>query len=376
MNAKEITEFLNGLEKSYGIPACECIVYQNHKQIYRHFVGHRDAKKTMPLQGGEWYWLYSGTKVATVTAAMQLVERGLICLDDEVSKYLPAFADMFVREKEGGIRKATTKLTVRHLMTMTGGFTYDLSLPSLLKAKEESNNQASTQEMINALAKEPLIFDPGTHFQYGMGHDILAAVIEVASGESFAEYIDNHVAKPLGITGLTLFPTEKEFDNMPDKFVYAGEGTKLRLDSKQNATVLTEKYESGGAGICCRAEDYILLLDALACGGVGANGARILSDASIALLRTNQLNEIQLKDYHQTMKPDPCDGYGLGVRVRITDDGEIPKGEFGWDGMAGANAVVYPEKNISIMYVQHVMDYLAVWRKLLPDLCRLIYKSI
>ncbi len=373
---KEITDFLDGLEKEYGIPACECIIYQNHKQIYRHFVGHLDAEKTIPLQGGEWYWLYSCTKVATMVAVMQLIEKGLMGLDDEVAQYLPSYANMTVQREDGSVFPAKTKLTIRHLMTMTGGFTYNQELPSLLKLKEESNNQASTQEMINALAKEPLIFDPGTHFQYSMCHDVLGAVIEVVSGEKFADYIENHIAKPLEMTGVTFAPTKETLQKMPAHFTYTGDKENLRMDMKIQPNKLTENYHSGGAGICCRAEDYILLLDALACGGVGTNGTRILSPESIELLRTNQLNEVQLEDYHRTMKPCVEDGYGLGVRVRMVDDGAIPKGEFGWDGMAGANAVVYPEQKISIMYVQHVSDYLAVWRKLLPDLEKLIYKNI
>ncbi|MCD8084827.1 MAG: beta-lactamase family protein [Clostridiales bacterium] len=376
MKFTEVTEFLDQVNERYGVPACECILYQNHRQIYRHTAGHLDWEGTAPLAGGEWYWIYSCTKLMTMTAVMQLRERGLLELDDPVAKYLPELSAPLVREADGTLRPARTVMTLRHLMTMTGGFTYDQTLESLVRQREESHNQATTRQMIAALAREPLAFDPGTHFCYSMCHDVMGAVIEVVSGERFSDYVSRHIAAPLGITGLTFHPDGEKLDHMPDQLFYVPEEDKMIRFPKDNSHQLTEPYDSGGAGICCRAEDYILFLDALACGGVGANGARILTPESVALLHVNQLQGTTLDDFHNTMKPSPAEGYGLGMRVHLSDDGGVPAGEFGWDGAAGALASMEPSGKLSIFYVQHVLNYLPNYADLHPELLRRIYESV
>ena len=110
-------------------------------------------------------------------------------------------------------------------------------------------------------------------------------------------------------------------------------------------------------------------------GGVGANGARILRPESVALLRTNQLTGVPMADYHRTMKL-PIEGYGLGMRVRLGEDGVIPPGEFGWDGAAGANASMEPKRRLSVFYVQHVLNYLPNYADLHPRLMHTIYRCL
>lgn len=367
MSFGPVTEFLDGLEKTLGIPACECVVYRDHMEVYRHCAGHMEQTGGEPLRGGEWYWLYSCTKLATVTAAMQLWERGLLGIDDPVSKYLPEYADINVIEN-GSIRPAVTAMTVRHLMTMTGGFSYDQTLPSVLEAKRKN---ASTRELIRMLASEPLRFDPGTRFLYSMCHDVLAAVVETASGERFSDYLEAHIFAPLGVTGVTFRPGSEELERMPSQLTWDENGRCLRDAGRGNSHRLTPGYDSGGAGICCRAEDYILFLDALACSGEGANGARILRPETVSAMTENRLSGQPMRDFCAAMKPSGSEGYALGMRVHLIDD-EFPKGEFGWDGAAGALAVMDPGRRVSILYLQHVL-------KLRPDyaqLTRLIYRAL
>lgn len=374
MNFQPVTDFLNQVDAQFGVPACECMVFQDHKLIYHHTAGFLDWDKTVPLTGGQWYWIYSCTKLMTMTAVMQLREQGKLDLDSPVSRYLPDCARLTVRDG-GQVRPAKTVLTIRHLMTMTGGFTYDQTLPSLLRMKAETQNQATTQQMIHALCQEPLAFDPGTHFCYSMCHDVLGAVIEVVSGQRFSDYVHDHIAAPLGITGLTFRPGEAELSNMPGQLCYHDQKQILFRCEKGNSHQLTPNYDSGGAGVCCRVEDYILFADALACGGVGRNGARILTPDSIALMSSNQLQGVPLEDYHNNMKP-ATEGYGLGMRVHMVDDGTVPVGEFGWDGAAGAGAIIEPSRRLSIFYAQHVLNYLRSYAELHPALLQRIYRAV
>ena len=371
MNWENVSAFLDGVEDRYGVPACECIVWQNHRELYRHHAGHMGWERgTEPLQGGEWYWIYSCTKLMTITCAMQLWEQGKLGLDDPVAKYLPEYAAVTVRDGDN-VRPAKTQLTVRHLMTMTGGFSYDQTLPSILQAKEKG---AGTRELIRMLAAEPLEFDPGTHFRYSMCHDVLAAVLEEASGRRFSELVQKGIAEPLGIAGITFRPGPAQLSRMPDQICWHDKKLYMFLCEKDNSHQLTPAYDSGGAGICCRAEDYIPFLDALACGGVGANEVRILQPETIQLMRTNQLTGQPLQDYHDTMKP-ASEGYGLGMRVHMEGE-DFPIGEFGWDGAAGADAAVVPDWNLSVFYVQHVLNYLPNYAELHPALLQRIYEVV
>ena len=374
MNFQPVTDFLNAVDETFGVPACECEIWMDHRPLYRHTAGWLDRERTVPLRGGEWYWIYSCTKLMTMTAAMQLVEAGKLRLDDPVCRYLPEYAHPTVRDGNT-LRPARTVLTVRHLMTMTGGFHYNQSCPAIVRARAESDNRATTREMIRALASEPLDFDPGTHFQYSLCHDVMGAVIEAASGERFSDYIQAHIAVPLGISGITFHPGAEEMARMPAQWCYHDQKQIIFQVERDNTHRLTGCYDSGGAGICCRAEDYIPFLDALACGGVGANGARILRPESVALLRTNQLTGVPMADYHRTMKL-PIEGYGLGMRVRLGEDGVIPPGEFGWDGAAGANASMEPKRRLSVFYVQHVLNYLPNYADLHPRLMHTIYRCL
>ena len=185
---------------------------------------------------------------------------------------------------------AKKQITIRHLMSMQSGLNYNLEAPSIIKIIEDTNNEATTRQVIEALANEPLEFEPGTHFLYSLSHDVLGAVIEVVSGQRLGEYFDNHIFKPLGMrnTGFELTPERKA--NMSDLFEYDMK-TKASLPiPNRNRYVLTKNYESGGAGLISTVDDYLLYLDAMCHGGISKEGHRILSMESIDLMRQDQMN--------------------------------------------------------------------------------------
>ena len=128
MNFQPVTDFLDAVDETFGVPACECEIWMDHRPAlppHRRLAG-PGAHRAAP--GGEWYWIYSCTKLMTMTAAMQLVEARKLRLDDPVCRYLPEYAHPTVRDGNT-LRPAHTVLTVRHLMTMTGGFHVQPVLP-------------------------------------------------------------------------------------------------------------------------------------------------------------------------------------------------------------------------------------------------------
>ena len=352
MDWTELTKYLN-MQENEGIPGCELVVYKDHELIYHHCAGYSDEEKRMPTKGSELYWLYSASKVSTCTAMMQLIEKRRVDLDDPVSQYLPAFGSMMVREGDV-LRPAKYAITIRHLMSMQSGLNYNLNSASLQKAKEFYGRTGTTRQMVDAIAQEPLDFEPGTNYQYSLSHDVLGAVIEVASGMRLGEYLKANLYEPLGMHDTTMTPTRETLDRLAARYRVENQATRA-IENRTNAYRLTENYDAGGAGVISSASDYALLADALSCGGVGRSGERILRQESIDQMRTPQLCEAGRKAFNLPGRPGYT--YGLGVRVMVEPRySKSPAGEFGWDGAAGAFLMAIPERRLSMFYVQHVLS--------------------
>ena len=154
MNFSKLDAFMQKMPER-GIPGCELSVTVGGKQVYRTSVGFADANKTRPASPKDLYWLYSATKVITCLGAMRLVEEGKLKLDDPVSKYLPEYGTLTVKEKDGSIRPAENVMTVEHLFTMRGGLDYDINKAPIREAIAEGSN---TRDIIRAMAESPLCF--------------------------------------------------------------------------------------------------------------------------------------------------------------------------------------------------------------------------
>ena len=250
-----LTEFLNSLEEQ-GIPGCDCAIYYQHKPIYRHMAGYADLEKTKPITAETTYWLYSVSKLFTVTAVMKLVDNGSVDLDDPVYAYIPEY--LHLKVKEGSeLRPARQIMTIRHLLSMQSGLNYSITATSIREVIRNSNHQASTLDIIRALAEEPLDFEPGTRYQYSLSHDVLGAVVEVASGKSFEQYLSEYVFQPLGMkdTGFDLTSENKE--RMSQQFIYRSKSRTSKQIKNINSYTLTKNYKSGGAGLISTVDDCI-----------------------------------------------------------------------------------------------------------------------
>lgn len=349
MDFTKLKDYLEHLKETENIPACDCVVYKGHDIVFRHMAGFSDLAGKKPVSASDKYILYSATKVLTATATMQLVERGMLGLEDAVSQYLPEFAHMYVGDKE-----AENRITVEHLLSMRGGFNYNVDVPQIRQAVQD-NPQADTAEIIKALAKVPLDFEPGTRFQYSLCHDVLARLIEVVSGMKFSKYMEENIFKPLGMIN-SGFSLEDNLELLSQQYNADPETKELTPVPYTNWLMLTPNYESGGAGLVSTVEDYGRFVEAMCNYGISASGVRILSEESIDQMRTNRLDAVCLKDFENCNKKGY--GYGLGVRTLMEKEesgAKSPIGEFGWDGAAGAYVMMDVENQIGIFYAQQVL---------------------
>ncbi|WP_305025997.1 serine hydrolase domain-containing protein [Paenibacillus lacisoli] len=359
MDFKPLASFIDRIT-SWRIPWAEVLVMHKNNTVFRYRNGFANLEEKTPISEGAIFNLYSMTKIMTCTAGLQLVEKGDILLRDPLSNYLPEYKEMTVKKTlingDISLEKAARPITVRDLFTMTAGFTYDISSPSIQEAVKSTNGTLSTRELAKAIAKEPLLFEPGTHWNYSMCHDVLGALVEVVSGRRFGDYLRDEITGPLGMKDTTFDLNEEQQARLIPQYIFNDDLDKaVRMDG--NGFRVGTELESGGAGLLSTVNDYALFLNALTGHGTSPDGVKILSRASVELMRTNHLNEQTSKDYSWDHMEGY--GYGLGVRTHISKSlsGSLsPLGEFGWNGAAGCMAIIDPDSELTVMYAQHLLN--------------------
>ena len=356
MDFSQITKYLDSLYDTYDIPQTDCAVWQDHKPLYRHIIGWADHEKSVKLTANHTYFVYSVSKMFTVTAVMQLVEQGVLSLDGKLEQYIPEYRDILVNTPNGPI-PTHRSITIHDLLTMSAGIPGNLSGPNVMKMiaqKRAEGSEADTLDIVRASAADGLIFQPGSHFQYTSCHDVLAGVIQAVTGLRYSAYIQKHIADPLGMTATGVISDPSLLEHMADQYWYRD--GKSQPHSKTNFALLTPNHENGGAAIISSVDDCIRLADALACGGIGVTGNRILREETIAQIRTPRLTGTCKADFDAIRKIGY--NYGLGVRTLVDQQAgpsRSPLGEFGWDGAAGAYFLCDSTNRISIYLAHHTV---------------------
>ncbi len=326
-----------------GTPCLDLAVYKDGECVLRHMDGYSDPQNKVPMTGKEKFHIYSCSKMFTCVAAMQLWEQGKFSLEDKLADYLPAFKEMYVKTEDGGVRKAEKPIYIHQLFSMTAGFSYALWTPELRAYCKADNFRCPTREFVNQLAKAPLEYEPGDKWLYSVAHDILAALVEVWSGESFEDYVQKNIFKPLGMHDTTFLHPMEDWEGFARQFKYFEDPPRYE-PTWRNIYRVGSEYASGGAGAVSTVDDYMKFLEALRIGNV------ILKKETIALMSTDRLTPDQRKTYTYGTSDI---GYGLGMRAFREGS---KRTEFGWGGAAGAFASVNIQEGMSMFYVQHVLN--------------------
>ncbi len=376
MNFNFLKEELDKLVSEGITPGADCSVHIDHKEAFRYFAGAKDIEENRKLAGDELYIIFSMTKMLTCVSALQLYEKDVFQLDDPLAKYMDEFKEMHmysdaeivgdagvttgqildVFTNNGTVSKTQNPITIRQLFSMTAGFDYCLKEEPILKSIEAG--KTTTLDLVKSLSETVLGFEPGTRFRYSLCHDVLGGLVEIWSGMKLGDYMQENIFKPLGMKE-TFFgvPKDKErAERLASLYEKNEAGDFVKLPHRCGFNI-TDDYESGGAGLVSSTSDYALFLDALACGGVGKSGNRILKTETVEMMRSNQLKGQPLEDFQCLRKGY---GYGLGVRTHIAPErsgSPSPVGEFGWDGAAGAFSLVDTENKLSLAYFQHMHSW-------------------
>lgn len=320
-----------------GVPGFDLAVYKGGECILRYMNGYSNLENKVKMLGNERYNIYSASKVITCTAALFLWENGLFSLEDKLSDYMPEFAEMYVRT-ENGTKKAENPILIKHLFEMTAGFSYNVKSPEILRCKEDTNGRCPTRETMKYLAKEPLLFEPGDRWEYSLCHDVLAALIEVVSGDKFEDYVKKNIFDVLEMNNST-FMLPKEIGSIAEQYSFEN-GKPVNVGKHIVCYKLGTEYSSGGAGCISTVDDYIKFLE-------GLRTNKLLKPETLKLMMTDRLTNHQnrtyiLRDTH---------GYGLGVRCPKENKKYV---DFGWGGAASAYLAVDIDNEISIYFGCHL----------------------
>ena len=242
-------EFQDSLE-DMGIAGNDLAIYADGREIYRYLRGMSHIETNVPITAGTLYRMYSMTKPVTCAAAMKLYEEGRFLMNDPVSEYLPEFGSMTVaRQTSRGteIMPARETLLIRHLFNMTSGIDYDMEHPAVREALAQYGDGITTREIVRAIARKPLLFEPGTHWMYGLNHDVLGALIEVISGKSFYTFLKEAIFDPLQMHDTWFREPAERTKDVCGRYGKGTDGAWIKYSS-DNVLQPGNRFESGGAG--------------------------------------------------------------------------------------------------------------------------------
>lgn len=324
-------------------------------------VGQRDREAGAALTPDALFRIFSMTKPVTVTAVLMLFEEGRFLLDDPIADYLPEFAatKVFVRETTEGFETADLErpITIRHLLTHTAGTPYPNTEGTLVERLYalESGDQAGLPlgELVTRIAALPLAHQPGAAYTYGVGHDILARLVEVLSGQGYDEFLRERIFAPLGMRETSFQVPDEQAGRIAAVYT-PGEAEGLRrvaeLDRRD-----APAFPAGGHGLFSTAADYARFSQMLLNRGA-LDGERLLSRKTVELLTADQ--GVALTDAGLRM--------ALGVS-RVVDSGAfgLPSsiGSFGWSGAASTHFWIDPEEDMFGIFLTQRFPFSLRWAK-------------
>ncbi|MBO5070111.1 MAG: beta-lactamase family protein, partial [Roseburia sp.] len=265
---KYLTEFLDSEMKKYNMPGYDCSIYHHHKEVYRHSNGFADLGSKRPITKNTLYNIYSNTKVITCVAALQLYEQGKFLLEDSLDRFYPEFEHMKIKTAQG-IKDAETPIRIKDLFCMAAGFASGDGLKDVcVKFQKETAGECPVSEMPNYLAQIPLEFEPGSHYSYGICHDVLGALVAKISGKRFSEYLEDNIFRPLEMENTGFYIEKLKSDNLATQYRYNGLEKDITNEGARNCLVPPVMKESGGGGLITTVDDYMKFQEALCKGNV------------------------------------------------------------------------------------------------------------
>lgn len=375
-------EILQRAVEEQEIAGAIALVLHHGKEIAYTEAGWADKADKKTIRRDNIFRIFSMTKPITGAAAMLLMEQGKIDLAEPVSKYLPGFRGQMVQERDKLV-PVCREVTLHDLLSMTSGISYpggQRDVAKLFQGVEEKmqgDNPYTTQDIANALGRCPLLFQPGTQWDYGASADVLGAVIELVSGMRFGEFLQKHFFEPLDMQDTAFYVPPEKQARLAKAYMRSENGIQelpgahlgICFDVPQPPA-----FESGGAGLASTIDDYAKFAQMLMNRGE-YQGQQLMRPETVRYFTSCRLNKQQQKSVSWVH----MGGYSYGnlMRVMVKPEEAIimtAKGEYGWDGWLGTYFANDPKNELTLLMMTQRTEggNLTIARKL----CNVVYSRL
>jgi methyl acetate hydrolase len=366
-NKSEIDRVLSQRTDTGEIPGVVAIVATADEVIYQGAYGKRDLSKADAMTADSVFWIASMTKAVTTAAGMQLVEQGKLSLDAPIGTVLPDLAaprvlEGFDADGEPKLRPSNKPITLRHLMTHTAGFAYDIWNGDIVRYLEKTG-LPSLNTCSNDALKTPIVSDPGTRWEYGSNIDFVGKAVEAASGQRLDAYLRDHLFAPLGMTDTGFRLGDAQRQRLVGMHARGQDGslTPIPFEMQQNP-----EFHMGGGGLYGTAADYMKFTRMILNKGRG-NGNQVLKPETVALMGQNHIGELNMTKLKSAIPtasndadffPGMTKKWGLSflINTEQTPEGRSP-GSLAWAGLANTYYWIDPARHVTGAILMQLLPF-------------------
>ena len=343
------------------------LVARKGKIVHSSAQGLMDVENNKPMREDSIFRIASMTKPITSVALMMLFEEGHFLLSDPISKWLPEFENMQVAVPSGSERHGTPyktvpavrPISVEHILTHTAGLANSyrgLTQPEYRAISSKQSEDETVADMLNRVAKLPLNFHPGEKWEYSVATDVVGRLVEVISGMTLAEFFQQRIFTPLGMTDTYFYLPEEKTDRFVSQYT-PGENKQIKLveagDKNSRFVKPPHVYFRGAGGLVSTARDYARFHQMMLNGGKLGN-VRLLGRKTVELMTINHTGDLPL------WLRGPGTGFGLGYAM-VTDRGQAQsmssEGSYGWGGAYCTYFWVDPKEEVIGIIMTQVRPY-------------------
>ncbi|MCP3909905.1 MAG: beta-lactamase family protein [Actinomycetia bacterium] len=377
------------------LPGWQLVVSRGGQVVYHDTYGQRDIENGLPIESDSVYRIYSMTKPIATVAAMMLYEEGRFKLKDEVASFIPSFADQRVYRSGASTNPTTEGITspmqIWHLMTHTSGLTYGFlnahPVDAMYRAAgfEWGNPPGADLEACTDIwAGLPLLFQPGSEWNYSNATDVLGRLVEVISGQSLDVFMRERIFEPLGMTDTAFFADAARQERLGALYIPDPDPAKgkkaMRMDMMGNAALSEPAMLSGGGGLVSTAADYHRFTQMLLNRGE-LDGVRLLGTRTVEYMATNHLpGGAELAQFGRPLFSETdFEGMGFGLGGSVVIDPAATKvlsskGEFAWGGAASTAFWVDPVEGITALFLTQLLP--SSTHPIRPEFKQLVYQAL
>ncbi len=362
-----ITAVLSDHVQRDDVAGVVALIARRGQVAYLQALGAQDREAGTPMRADTVFRIYSMTKPITSVGVMMLYEEGKIALADPISRYLPELGNLKVAveetnpdtgEKSMHTVPAARPITIRDLLRHTSGLTYEFMgegpVYRMYREAFAAAGDMDLEQAVKVIGTLPLVFQPGTRWEYSRATDVLGRLIEVVSGQTLDAYFQDRILGPLGMVDTGFWVPEAKADRLAALYTRDGSGKAVRSDSPAQTSFLKPPaLLSGGGGLASTAADYLRFCQMMLNGG-SLDGVRILGPKTVALMTQDHLNGVPVGM--------GFDGFGFGLGFLVFPlpgvSGEpVSAGSYAWGGAASTRFWIDPaEQLIGIFMIQILPD--------------------